>query len=382
MKVLFDYQAFDMQTHGGVSRCFTELMTHFPKDVKAKLSVVETENEHLLQIGYPKIGQLYDEFIINREFPLKGRLFDIYYNKLKHYHYGWDENRNYSIELLKRGNYDVFHPTFFDDYFLDYIQGKPFVVTIHDMIPELFPQYFKRDNKQIIGKKKLVPFASAIIVVSERTKKDVVEILGVPEEKVHVVYHGISNDLVPNAESTLFPFEYILYVGDRFGYKNFTRFVEEVSKFIKKHKDVKVVCTGRPFSPEETDLLKACGVFENFIQHFVKDNHEFYNIYHNAITFVYPSLYEGFGIPILEAYQAQTPVMLNDASCFREIAGDAGVFFKMDENTSDFVDVLEGVYSMKSSEREELINKQNARLSQFSWNKSAKQLADIYKSII
>lgn len=371
-----------MQTHGGVSRCFTELMTHFPKDVKAKLSVVETENEHLLQIGYPKIGQLYDEFIVNREFPLKGRLFDIYYNKLKHYHYGWDENRNYSIELLKRGNYDVFHPTFFDDYFLDYIQGKPFVVTIHDMIPELFPQYFKRDNKQIIGKKKLVPFASAIVVVSERTKKDVVEILGVPEEKVHVVYHGISNDLVPNAESILFPFEYILYVGDRFGYKNFTRFVEEVSKFIKKHKDVKVVCTGRPFSPEESSLLKACGVFENFIQHFVKDNHEFYNIYHNAITFVYPSLYEGFGIPILEAYQAQTPVMLNDASCFREIAGYAGVFFKMDEDNSDFADALEGVYSMNSSEREELINKQNARLSQFSWDKSAKQLADIYKSII
>ena len=102
-----------------------------------------------------------------------------------------------TIEELQKGEYDIFHPTFFDDYFLPYLKGKPFVLTIHDMIPELYPLFFRPDDIHIILKRKLAPLAKAIIAVSENTKQDIVRILGIPEEKIHVVYHGCSFSSFP-----------------------------------------------------------------------------------------------------------------------------------------------------------------------------------------
>ena len=78
MKVLFDSQAFDMQTHGGVSRCFAELYSHLPDDIDAKLGVLESNNVYLQNLGYPPRGDLYDRFICNKKIPGKGRLFNIY----------------------------------------------------------------------------------------------------------------------------------------------------------------------------------------------------------------------------------------------------------------------------------------------------------------
>lgn len=266
--------------------------------------------------------------------------------------------------------------------FLPYLNGKPFVLTIHDMIPELYPQYFRADvDPQIMGKRKLAPLASAIIAVSEKTKEDVVNILGVPEEKVHVVYHGCS---FPKVEQTnpLYEFPYILYVGDRNMYKNFDLFAREVAKNLKRHPELRVVCTGRPFNSRETEMLCSLGVAERFIQHWVKSDEEFYPLYHHAVCFVYSSEYEGFGIPILEAYQVDCPVMLNRASCFPEIAGDAAVYFELKQETSTFEPAFEDLYSMNQDNRNLLLEKQNERLQRYSWEKSARQLADIYRSVI
>jgi glycosyltransferase involved in cell wall biosynthesis len=96
---------------------------------------------------------------------------------------------------------------------------------------------------------------------------------------------------------------------------------------------------------------------------------------------VYPSEYEGFGIPILEAYKADCPVMLNHASCFPEIAGDAAVFFKMTKEYSDFEEQFETLYRLDGNERERLLNKQRQRMQLYSWTKSAEKLADVYQKV-
>ena len=96
-------------------------------------------------------------------------------------------NLTYSINRIEKGDYDVFHPTFFDDYFVKHLNGKPFVLTIHDMIPELFST---SDKLQIENKKRLAQSASHIIAVSEKTKEDIVELLKIPEDKISVIYHG------------------------------------------------------------------------------------------------------------------------------------------------------------------------------------------------
>lgn len=118
------------------------------------------------------------------------------------------------------------------------------------------------------------------------------------------------------------------------------------------------------------------------VHRFVQTRQELFDLYHYAITFVYPSKYEGFGIPILEAYKADCPVMLNRVSCFPEIAGDAAVFFDLNSEKSDFEEQFETLYRLTGDERGELIQRQRERMELYSWSKSAAQLADVYKDVL
>lgn len=380
MRVLFDHQAFTMQTHGGVSRSFVELYHHFPQEVEATIGVLESDNVYIQWLGGIKPSEYqYHHFLWDKDFCGKGYLHR-WYDKLTGGGYYPDYNKNNSIKLLQEGNFDVFHPTYFDDYFLPYLNGKPFVLTIHDMIPELYPQYFARDDFQIVKKRKLAPLASAIITVSEHTKRDVVRLLDVPESKVHIIYHGCSFPALWEAKP-IYDLPYILYVGERRGYKNFIPFVKSIAVILKSHPTIHVICTGRPFVDEELRLMDSLCIRERFIHHWAKSDAVLFTLYHNALCFIYASEYEGFGIPILEAYQAECPVMLNNASCFPEIAGDAAVYFTLDERRNNLPEVMEHFINMTTSEKMQLREKQNKRLKLYSWEKAAQELYQVYLSV-
>jgi glycosyltransferase involved in cell wall biosynthesis len=222
----------------------------------------------------------------------------------------------------------------------------------------------------------LAPLASAIVAVSENTKQDVVKILGVSEEKIHVVYHGCS--FPTTGSPSLYAFPYILFVGERGKYKQFSLFVRSVIPVLKKHQDIHVICTGCPFSQQEQESFRDYGVSDRFHHHWVETDHDLYSLYHHAQCFVYPSEYEGFGIPILEAYQAECPVILNHASCFPEIAGDSALYFTSEE---ELTVQIEQSLGMSSDGRRAFLNQQKQRLSMYSWEKSARQLAAIYQSL-
>lgn len=382
MKVLYDPQAFDMQTHGGVSRCFAELYAHRPAFVDASISIKETNNVYLKDLGFPEAGDVYKHFLCAKDTKLKHFLFKLTYN-LKYGKFSrWDKrpliNQYETESVIKKGDFDIFHPTFFDDYFLPFLGKKPFVITVHDMIPEIFSM----DHSQAKQKLAVIPKAAHIIAVSGQTKKDLVRIMNVPEEKVSVVYHGADEE--PYIPSSTAPFaeEYILYVGTRYEYKNFTAFCKSCVGILKRHPQLKIVCTGVPFSPEEIQLFESLGIKDRMVHKFVQTRQELFDLYHYAITFVYPSKYEGFGIPILEAYKADCPVMLNRASCFPEIAGDAAVFFDLNSEKSDFEEQFETLYRLTGDERGELIQRQRERMKLYSWSKSAAQLADVYKDVL
>lgn len=382
MKVLYDLQAFDMQTHGGVSRCFAELYSHRPAFVDAHISVKETDNVYLQELGFPPKGTLYKNFLCDKDTKLKHFLFKLKYNIQYGKFSRLDKRPLINLfeteSVLKKGDFDIFHPTFFDDYFLPFLGKKPFVITVHDMIPEIF----SIDKHQVEQKLAIIPKATHIVAVSERTKQDLVRIMHVPEEKVSVIYHG--SDEEPYTPSTTAPIaeEYILFVGTRYEYKNFKAFCKSCVGILKRHPQLKIVCTGVPFSPEEIQFFESLGIKERMVHKFVQTSQELLDLYHYAFTFVYPSKYEGFGIPILEAYKADCPVMLNRASCFPEIAGDAAVFFDLNSEKSDFEEQFETLYRLTGDEREELIQRQRERMKLYSWSKSAAQLADVYKDVL
>ena len=378
MKVLYDLQAFDMQTHGGVSRCFAELYSHRPAFVDAHISVKETDNVYLQELGFQPKGTLYKNFLCDKDTKLKHFLFKLKYNIQYGKFSRLDKRPLINLfeteSVLKKGDFDIFHPTFFDDYFLPFLGKKPFVITVHDMIPEIF----SIDKHQVEQKLAIIPKATHIVAVSERTKQDLVRIMHVPEEKVSVIYHG--SDEEPYMPSTTAPIaeEYILFVGTRYEYKNFKAFCKSCVVILKRHPQLKIVCTGVPFSPEEFQFFESLGIKDRMVHRFVQTSQELLDLYHYAFTFVYPSKYEGFGIPILEAYKADCPVMLNRASCFPEIAGDAAVFFDLNSGKSDFEEQFETLYRLTGDERGELIQRQRERMQLYSWSKSAAQLADVY----
>lgn len=384
MKVLYDSQIFDRQNFGGISRCFSELINHFPPALSPKIGLYETNNVYLNNLGYPRKGDYYNNFIKKGEFPTKRRLFD-WVNKIKKINYWNTTNKQISIKLIKEGDFDVFHPTYFDDYFLDYLTNKPFVLTIHDMIPEKYPQYFNKKNDfQIKMKKKIAPLASAIIAVSNKTKEDIINILNIAEDKIFVIYHGINHTIKPKTiQNKIISFPYILYVGERFIYKNFIPWIKSVKTVLERFNDIKVVCTGKPFTQNEIEYLTQLKIQDKFINHFAKNDDELFNLYNNAICFVYPSECEGFGIPILEAYQAKCPVLLNNASCFPEIANEAAIYFNLNQNgDSNFAEVFEKYYLSSINDKQQLIDKQNKRLELYSWKQSARDLFYVYQNVI
>ena len=371
-----------MQRFGGVSNCFVQLIRNLPSGVDFDIAIREGDNMHLKDSGLkdtlpPTLVE--ENFISTKKFKSRGFLYRRY-SKMFPEHTSLGRNRLCSIEALIQGDFDVFHPTFFDDYFLPYLNGKPFVLTVHDMIPEKFWGH-KLHDMQISNKPLLCRKAAHIIAVSENTKRDLVEILHVPADKISVIYHGAPEDVVVKDEKPRVEEKYLLYVGQRELYKCFERMLATLASVFERHHELKMVCTGKPFTKREISQIRLLGL-EGRMIHLHPDDHDMMNLYAHALCFIYPSLYEGFGIPILEAYRAGCPVLLNHKSCFPEIAQDAAIYFHLSESESDLAEVMEQFMNMTDKELELLKGKQYERLKSFSWAASAKKLADIYQSVI
>lgn len=384
MKVLYDSQAF-RQKYGGVSKSFCELISNLPENIEWEIAIKQSNNIHLLQkniVAHLKSNNLcFDNFITKNNFKGKQRLYNLcnyLFPKLPTQEH---INRQYEKEVLKHGNFDIFHPTYFSDYYLPYLGGKPFVLTIHDMMPELFPQYFKSNDIQIVNKKKLAQKASAFIAVSEKTKEDAIRLLGINPNKVFVIYHGGPQYDGRNIDIPIIQGKYILYVGQRNAYKNFNQFIQGFALFTQRFDDIKLVCTGSPFSYTEKKLIKQFNITSKVIHYFAKDD-ELPNLYSHAILFAYPSLYEGFGMPILEAYTYGCPVLLSHCSCFPEIAGDSAIYYNTEIGVKDLVQKLTEIYLYTPEQRQTLIMAGYQRLSLYSWEKSARKLAEVYEYVL
>jgi len=384
MKILYDHQIFERQKVGGISRYFSEIIRNLPDEVLPAVSISFSDNEYLQRVLPVTIeGALFDprlEFMKGIEFRGKGRLYQMMRRiRPEAFYSPFERNKQSSIEALKAQDFDIFHPTYYDDYFLDFLGDKPFVLTIHDMIPEIYPEFYtNRDAFRISrNKEKLAKRADQIISVSENTRKDIMEVFGIPETRISVIYHATVTEK-PKAGSGM-PGKYILYMGDRVaGYKNFLFMLRALSVQLLEDPDLMLLCSGLPFNDLELATIENLKISSRVQSTFISDD-DLPAYYQQAVCLIIPSCYEGFGIPVLEAFAHSCPVILSNSAVFREIAADAALYFESKDIQDINLKVKEIQEDLKL--RNDLISKGLEVVKRFSWPESARRTLEVYQQV-
>lgn len=373
MKIILDPQVFNMQTYGGISRYYTEIFSRLKKNKKLSITLpIDSSN---------------NVYIVNSGLLLKEKKLVTSFIKTLNTLGVSTRSLNRKIsekqtkEPLKNTNFDLFIPTYYDPYFLEIIKDKPFVLTVYDMIHELFPQYFTEDPWNVtVNKKILLEKATKIIAVSKNTKKDIIKVYPhIDESKIEVIYHGNSIQVNENVAVDL-PDNYILFVGSRDNYKNFYFLVEAIKELLIQDSTLKLICAGGgKFKEEEIEFIENRGLQGQIEQRFFEED-QLGLFYKNARCFVFPSMYEGFGIPVLESMACGCPIVLSNASSFPEVAGDAGIYFDIDSK-EDLRNKINKVLK-EENYRDSHIQKGFEQVKNFNWDTASLQCLALYKKAI
>ena len=371
LNILYDNQIFNLQKYGGISRYFSELMSRLNSDSDFSI----TPKNYCSNNVYLKTNQLtsYNEFNNFPAFRGKKRIENFIVN-----------HESEKIKMfLEKGKFDVFHPTYYNSSFLKNLSGnKPFVLTVHDMIHELYyDKQLETLHPETINKSILIPKANHIIAISETTKKDILHFYpDIDEKKISVIYHGNSLGLFKSQSKRSVEKKYILYVGGRKHYKNFMWMLKAIAPLLVQ-KNILLICAGGGYFDDYEQQNIDQFRLNKYVKHIEIDSDlVLQNLYEHAQFFIYPSQYEGFGIPILESFACKCPALLSDASCFPEIAGNAGLFFKSgnDEDLLTQINVL-----LENNQlRNDLIEKGITRLRDFSWEKTVNEHKVVYSSFL
>lgn len=366
MKIAFDHQTFNLQCYGGISRYYTVLaqellnqgedvgifagihqnnyLSNLPKDILRGVKIK----------GYP---------------PKSGRVFRAF-------------NHYFTNMQISSWQPDIVHETYYSSMPL-FKATTPRVTTVYDMIHELYPKMFSVRDKTTDWKRATFDRVEHIISISESTKKDLIELFRIDEDRISVVHLGVDakfyHDYSGLKNESKRPF--LLYVGARGGYKNFNALLQALSNSTQLKKDFDLIAFGGgAFSRKELDLMSGLGLDAKCIRQVGGRDDKLKELYHLASGFIYPSLYEGFGMPPLEAMACLCPVISSNSSSMPEVVGDAGEYFDP-TNIDELLSAIENVvYSTIRSEQLQLLGKE--RVEYFSWEETAKNTFNVYQNIV
>lgn len=361
MQIFYDGEIYGLQKVGGISRYFDNIIARLPSDYYPLLTIPRSQDE-----PHPHHPNL-NLFHYKRFWFRPGRVclwLESYYFR--------------AIELTN--DYQVFHPTYYTSLTHQKFQRKrcPVVITVYDMIHELYADLIDQNGKVAAIKRQAILAADVILCISESTKRDLLTLYPLPEERVWVTHLatefnpnlGYGNEPIPSC-----PF--FLHVGGRGTYKNFDNLLIAFSKLVSKIPDVMLSVVGSPFDSTEQRTIADMNL-ENHIQNFgcASDSH-LAKLYRNCIALVYPSLYEGFGIPPLEAMICQAPVIASNTSSIPEVVGDAGLLF----DPNSVTDLVERLLFLIENplERDDLIAKGLQQVKKFSWEQTVSQTVKAYQ---
>jgi glycosyltransferase involved in cell wall biosynthesis len=363
MRVVYDYQAFNMQKCGGISRYIYEIATGLRDRAIASTILAPLHiNEYLADDQQGLV--------------LGCRRPDIPKTKRAIAYL----NAGISQFALAQLAPNILHETYYSRINLA-PPGCQTVLTVYDMIHEKFAASMRPREQQIAQiKRAAIQRADRIICISESTKRDLLERIDLDPSQVSVIH--IAQALpkpLPDLLDNYPPF--ILFVGQRGGYKNFSNLVRAYSSNHFLHSNFNLLCFGsHPFTRIEKRLIRSLGLSEYQVIHISGHDRLLSSLYFHASAFVYPSLYEGFGIPLIEAMSLGCPVVCSNTSSFPEVAGEAAEFFDPHDTESMAV-ALENVLSSLS--RINVLSTAGKKQAQkYSWQTCVNQTISVYESLL
>ncbi len=299
--------------------------------------------------------------------------------------------RSYGItKNANQLNLDLYHGLSNEIPLNSHLMKAKKLITVHDLIFMRYPEFYNAADRKMytVKTKKSCALADGIVAVSEQTKNDLIEFLDVPKEKIHVIYqtcdenffHDNEYNTYDNSPEKLLPDNYILYVGTVEQRKNLLALVRAIHE-LDKTMQVTLVVVGKETSylKEVSAYVERYGLERRVVFMKSVNNALMPLIYRKAKAFVYPSIYEGFGIPIIEALVSKVPVITTRGGCFPEAAGPGSVFVDPD-NAEELADAIRLVLT-DVAKRKEMIATGYAYAQQFKPAVCAENMFNLYKKI-
>ena len=360
MKIVFDYQIFFLQKYGGVSKYFAKLSENLNK-INENVSILAPINKNSYCENLKKKNLL--RGVNFYEYPrFTGKIIN-------------SINSNFTKIFLNNSNADILHLTYYNKtYKLKKRIAK--VLTVYDLIHEKFSSYYKKNS--IKSKQEAINFADHIICISKNTQNDLIDIYNVDKSKTSVIHLGVEKDDLKNKIKLNKPS--ILFVGYRRRYKNFRNFIKAYSLSNFLSKNLNVICFGGgKFIKEEIDYFKSLNLDSNNLMQISGDD-ELLKIYYRSCEFlIVPSIYEGFGLPVIEAMASGCPVLCSNSGSLPEITNNAAIYF--DPKNVESIKITMEEFLNNNEEKNNLIQKGLHNVENFTWRKCAYETLEIYNKL-
>ncbi|WP_294208417.1 glycosyltransferase family 1 protein [uncultured Chryseobacterium sp.] len=361
MKIIFDNIIYNLQNSGGGSVYWTELIKRFNNLNSDEIVFYEPKEPN--------------QNIFRKELVLKNVKKETFLNL---------SIRRYLTFTIPVRSKSIFHSSYFR---ISKSKNAINITTIHDFTTERFRRGLARwVNLQ--QKRYAVKNSDGIICISENTKKDLLYFCpNVDEKKIRVIYNGVSDDFfkikdLSNFKLSNFGFEkfqnkkLVLFVGHRTSYKNFDKAVLAFAKL--NNNNYHFVIVGERLNESELNLVEKNITKNDFTVLNGLNNEKLNLLYNISFVLVYPSSYEGFGIPLVEAMKTGLPFVASHNSSLPEVAGDAGIIVK--ELSSEIISIA--ISSLEKQDlRQEIISRGFIQSDKFNWDRTFKAYHDFYKEL-
>ena len=375
MEIVIDGVIYQRQSHGGISRLYTEILPRMCEMDENLQIMVLTDgplkqslpvHSRITPIKAPPIKHTLQASGVWRfiPFPIRNLGRKLWYNL-----------RSLWIDQRKDV---IWHSTY---YTLPSFWSGSQVVTVHDMIHERFPDLYNEplDDLARQQKRRCIHEADVVICVSEATRRDVQSFYSVDASSIKVIPNACSNVFrqIEHRDDDLFaptsqPF--LLYVGKRGRYKSFDGLIQAYSVW-PRCKEVALVVVGEPWSPAEKERLNHLGVQEQIFLLSGINDEALSHLYNRAAAYVCPSLYEGFGIPLLEAMSCGCPIVASLIPSTIEVAGDYPFYFELFE-TESLLAAFD--IALEEGQNPHRLQLGLERVKQFSWEETARKTLEVY----